>query len=295
MIETPLPTPDPPADPARSYWYHRPDADFPPQVTDWPEGHDGAARLKIGGTPGGRSAREQREWVARWCEALPRLGSVRTLWVTTKTSQALFEAACAMPALDGLSLKSSAITSLEPLRAATSLRHLRVGPTPGLRDLRMFASMPSLRWLELEMWSAVDDLAALAELTTLEGLGVVGPDSGHQSVTSFAPLSGLHLLRWLHLGAMRPRDGTVLPLAGLTALRWLGVGRYFPWQEFAALARALPDTRCTWFKAGSQGFVRCRQCGSATITPSGFGLKSLCPVCDAATWAAFAAAFEAGL
>src|SRR5688572_28174011 len=98
---------------ARSYWYHRPEDGFPPRPTASPQEYAGGPHLHLGGIAGGRSVREQREWLRRWCEALPSLHEVRTLWLTTRVPQALFEAACALPALDGLSLKSSALVSLE--------------------------------------------------------------------------------------------------------------------------------------------------------------------------------------
>jgi hypothetical protein len=282
-----------PAGPCASYWYARPHDDFPPGSLVAPEEFSGGPVLRVLCTHTGLPAKAQKEVSARWCEILPTLSGVRTLWLAGKASPALFEAACAVPSLEGLHLTWSDITSLEPLRFAPRLRYLHLGSMPGLTDLTPLAHLSDLRWLQVEDLRQVTDLSDLGALEGLEALGFTGAEGKRQTVASLGPLAALTSLRWLHLGAIHVADGSLSPLTSLTNLQWLGVGRFFAWEEFAKLAGALPAAECMWFQPSVDGYVRCKRCKTPTRTLSGVGLRKACPQCDSGRLAAFAAQFEA--
>lgn len=272
--------------PWHGFWRHRPAENFPPRAIRAPDDFQGGEHLSIACTQTELSAKAQKALVQSWCECLPTLTGVRYVWFQSRTPQALFEAACQMPALEGLYVKWSGIQSLTPLAGNQDLRYLYLGSSPGIPSLEPLTGLSQLRWLQLDNLKLITDLEPLSALRELEGLGFVGAEGKRHMVPTLAPLRELTQLRWLHLGALHVADGSLRPLANLTNLRWLGTGNYFSVDEFAWLAEALPNTTSDWLSAFSdlgQHGIRCPRCKvEGLLLLAGKGRGSICPVCDQA-------------
>jgi hypothetical protein len=284
--------------PGDSYWYYRPQRDFPPKATPDPDDYDGGPRLSLGITQTGLSAAEQRKRVKRWCQRLPTLGTVKVLWFHGKVSQEMFEAACAMPGLEGLYVKWSGITTLAPLAGHASLSHLHIGGAPSATGLEALGSLPALVDLELHNVRAAADPGFLAGLPTLRSLELAGDLNSSKWLTleSLAPLAALVGLEQLRLLAIRVADGRLSPLAALPRLQWLTLCNGFRMEEIAWLAGRRPDVQCEAFAPtrGPVASLACKRCGQHTQHAlTGKGKPWLCARCDAGKLARHIAEFEA--
>ncbi|HEY9142702.1 MAG TPA: hypothetical protein VIM90_01555 [Arenimonas sp.] len=283
--------------PGDSYWYHRPQRDFPPATITDPAHYAGGERLSLAITQTNLPAREQRALVARWCELLPTLDEVRTLWFHTRVTQEIFEAACAMPRLQGLYVKWSAITSLAPLAGHRALSHLHLGGAPSATGLDALATLPALVDLELHNVNASADLAFVQGLQGLRALGLAGDSNSIKplKIPSLAPLADLQEIERLSLHTVRVGDGSLAPLAEMRKLRWLSLANVFPMEEVARLAGRRPDIECDLFVAsnGPVASIACKKCRQYTLHMStGKGKPWLCETCDGDRLAKHLAAFE---
>lgn len=266
------------------YWnLHK---DEQPRAVRLPEEYLGGPDLAIWCTQQiDLSASEQRKLVARWVQTLPTLQGVRRLWLTSRVSQELFDAACRIEGLTDLWIKWSGIKSLD---AVTGLRHLarfHLGDSASLQTLAPLAASPKLQWLWLDGVSKIPDLEPLAALGALEGLCVTGAESRALVVPSFEPLSALHGLRWLQLGCIRPAEGGIEPLGALRQLGYLGLPNFFSVEQFAGLAARLPHTQCNWLQPYARQHhanFRCPKCRErGQVFTAGAPMRRLCPACDA--------------
>lgn len=187
-----------------------------------------------------------------------------------------------MPNLQSLWIKYSSISSLSPITTLKQLEVFYLGGAP-LTDLSPLTELPNLRWLELEGLNKVNNIDHIGKLTQLISLGFSASFGGKAiKLASFAPLSRLTELRFLTLD--RAEDLALAPLASLHKLRWLGLPNYFPSQEFACLARALPQTHCERFapyvSLASWG-LNCQTCQTPLLQITGKGKPRLCPNCQA--------------
>lgn len=283
--------------PGDSYWYHRPQRDFPPATITDPAHYAGGDRLSLAITQTNLPAREQRALVTRWCELLPTLDEVRTLWFHTRVTQEIFEAACAMPRLQGLYVKWSAITSLAPLAGHRALSHLHLGGAPSATGLEALATLPALVDLELHNVNASADLAFVQGLQGLRALGLAGDSNSIKplKIPSLAPLADLQEIERLSLHTVRVGDGSLAPLAEMRKLRWLSLANVFPMEEVARLAGRRPDIECDLFVAsnGPVASIACKKCRRYTLhMTTGKGKPWLCETCDGDRLAKHLAAFE---
>ena len=283
--------------PGDSYWYHRPQRDFPPATIQQPEQYAGGERLSLAITQTNLPAREQRALVSKWCELLPSLGEVRTLWFHSKVTQEIFEAACAMPGLQGLYVKWSAITSLAPLAGHRALSHLHLGGAPSATGLEALATLPALVDLDLHNVRESADLAFLQGLQGLRALGLAGDSNSIKplKIPSLAPLAKLQEVERLSLHTVRVDDGSLAPLAAMQRLRWLSLANVFPMEEVARLAGRRPDIDCDLFVAsnGPVASIACKKCRQYTLhMTTGKGKPWLCENCDGDRLAKHVAAFE---
>ena len=277
-------------EPWHSYWHHRPTRDFPPKAIRDEADYAGGERLCLAITQTDLPAKAQKALVKRWCEVLPTLANVKTLWFQSRTSQEMFEAACAMPALEGLYVKWGALTDMSPVRQARGLRALHIGGSPAMQHLEALADVPGLEWLELENIRALSDIgfvSGLSGLSGLRGLSLAGGDIGTGNVVkmdSLAALSGLRVLEWLALSYVRVADESLAPLAGLPKLRVLLVSNQFPAREYARLAGRRPEVWCEKFSPVGEpvNWSTCKRCGEKRmVSLTGKEWPMLCLDCDA--------------
>ena len=154
------------------FWHYSPDT-TPKPVVD-PRDLRPSDRLCVAATQTGLSSAQQKVLVKQWCDLLPTLGDVRRLWLSSKVPQALFEAACRMPALEGLWIKWSAIDSIASIANLPHLRYFHLGSSTRLTSLDPLAGQTGLKWLGLENLRKIRDLDPLAALADLEGLTLCG-------------------------------------------------------------------------------------------------------------------------
>lgn len=224
------------------FWRHRPEDDFPPPSVQRPEEYDGAERLNLACTQTELPQHRQRRLVEAWCEALPSLTKLRFLWISTRVSQALFEAACRVPRLEGLYVKWGAIDDLSPIVRRLGLRFLHIGSAPGITSIECLSELRGLEVLELENLHRVPDLSAVGRLPDLEGLALYGGEKGWR-VPDLAPLSRLASLRYLFLVRLRPADRSLRPLYYLDHLRTLRLDPAWPLDEVLDLQVRRPELR----------------------------------------------------
>ncbi|MBU1235616.1 MAG: hypothetical protein KJ634_01030 [Gammaproteobacteria bacterium] len=287
-------------EPWHSFWYHRPSRRFPPQTVQSPDEYDGSDRLCVACTQTDLSASAQKKLVERWCRELPQMTEVRYLWFQSKTTQAMFEAACRNPSLEGLYVKWGSISSIDSLPQLKSLKYLHLS-SAGIESLEPLSCMPQLVWLELCKARGLRDLTPLSQLQNLEGLMLTGDTNslGICKTQTLRPLASLKRLKWLVLRAFVAEDGSLDPLGTLSDLQQLIVSNRFPVEEFARLSARLPDTECDAFIPHSEPLVhmgfKCKKCRiEHLVLLTGKASKSyLCPVCDAKRLAAHVAKFEA--
>ena len=198
------------------YW--KPEEDFPPHPVVQPEQARNSERLNVACTQTTLPPLRRRKIVAEWCELFPTLTNVRLLWLSSKVPQALFEAACRVPNLEGLYVKWSGISDLAPLAGARKVRWFHLGQTAQLGSIEPLATMSQLRWLGLELLSRVHELDPVGSLVDLEGLSLEGSIGTTWRVQTLRPLRHLEGLRYLSIANLRTVDRTLSPLFSLSKL-----------------------------------------------------------------------------
>ena len=293
-------------EPGDSYWYYRPTLGFPPAAVRLPAEYDGGERLSLSITQLDLSAAKQKALVREWCELLPTLVGVRTLWFHSRVSQPMFEAACAVPGLEGLYVKWSGITSLRPLAGHPTLTHFHLGGAPSATGLDALASVPGLVDLELCNVAAAGDLDFVRGMARLRALQLTGDSNSIKAlkIRSLAPLRALRSVERLTVTCARVEDASLAPLADLPALRHLALANQFPMAEVARLAGRRPDIACDLYEPtrGPVQWLACKRCHARTMVGlTGKGKAWLCLACDAGRidrhcreFAAIAAAAAAG-
>jgi Leucine-rich repeat (LRR) protein len=151
-----------------------------------------------------------------------------------------------------------------------------------ISSLDGIADFGSLHGLRIEHFKNVKSLAPLRELTQLRALAVAGSIWTRMTVESLSPLSSLRGLKFLHLTNLKPLDNSLEPLRALTSLEELECANFYPMEEFAKLAAALPRTRCDWFNpVMALPDVPCKKCGQCQLVLlTGKGSSGLCRTCD---------------
>jgi hypothetical protein len=284
-------------EPGDSYWYHRPQRNFPPRAIQQPEDYDGGERLSLAITQTALKPPQQRALVKRWGELLPTLANVRVLWFHSKVSQEMFEAACAMPALEGLYIKWGSLTDLRPITRLRTLSHFHLGGAPSAEGLDALAALPRLIDLEIANVRAAGDLSFLRGLPQLRSLLLAGDSNSIKAlkIDTLAPLAALPQLERLRLLTVQVLDGSLAPLAGLPALKHLALCNQFPRDEFARLAGRRPDLAAELEPVnGPVMAFGCKKCKQKTMYQTlGKGLPWLCGHCDRARLDKHVAEFRA--
>jgi hypothetical protein len=113
------------------------------------------------------------------------------MWLASHVSQALFDAACQVPGLEGLHISSSGIESVDSLRDATRLKYFHLGSSPRLASFTPLSELQQLKVLGIENVERIHDLSPLSVLTGLEGLSVEGSMWTTQYVDTLEPIGSL--------------------------------------------------------------------------------------------------------
>jgi hypothetical protein len=154
---------------------------------------------------------------------------VRRLFLESRVPQALFDAACRIPNLEGLWLKWSgaSIKSQAALEQCPRLRYLPIGSSTQVVDLRPLEGLRDLEALKLEAFLRADDLGPLTRLPKLEELGFFGSLGTTVRVRSVEPFSRIETLRRLDITNLRAAaPGSFRKLARLHRLEALATAAW---------------------------------------------------------------------
>jgi hypothetical protein len=270
---------------SETFWYHRPEQNFPPPIVQQPAAYDGSDRLALSCTQTSLPQTAQRKLVKEWCNRLPTLSNVKFLWLTSRATQDLFDSACRMPALTGLWIKWSGIKAIDSIVNLQTLKYLRIGSSPSLTGLNLLGQLPGLLWLELANIREMQDLGFLEGLRTLKGMALEGDTNSLKTMTvkTLGPIKHLQSLEWLALRSFQVRDGSLRSIANLAALKWLFLNNKFSMEQVATLAGAMPNVECRSFDPifGHLKYPACKSCkGTDMVMLTGSGTKLMCVICD---------------
>ena len=171
---------------------------------------------------------------------VPTLDRVKTLWLTTRVPQVLFDAACRMPNLQDLWIKWSGLTDINAIQGVPGLRYFHLGSSTGLRSIHPLAELIKLRWLGLENLRRIRTLEPVGALTQLEGLTLQGSMWSNWKVRTLMPLRSLTGLRYLALAGLRADDRTLAPLFALRGLETLVLAKWWDQGEVHEVRRRNP-------------------------------------------------------
>jgi Leucine-rich repeat (LRR) protein len=201
----------------KGFWSYRPDENFPPEGISNPKEYLDQEKLNIF-DESDCTPYEQTKLNKQWIEELPNLEKVKTLWVSKKVSQAMFEAICEMKNLEALWIKWSGIKSLNSLLKLKNLQSLHIGSSTKIESIDPIEEMTQLKWLELENIKQIDDLTPIGKCTQLVGLAVTGSMYSTQKVKSLSPLAHLSDLRFLDIANLKSQDKSLKSLFNLSKL-----------------------------------------------------------------------------
>lgn len=215
--------------------------DIPPPVRE-PSQYSGSCTLNVACTQTGLPKSRQDRLIDEWCNLLPKL-PIRTLVFSSKVPQRLFEAACAVPRLESLSVKWSAIASLDAISSATSLRSLFLGSSPGVACLDPLSSLAGLEHLFIENVADPVDLSFVKELGRLREFGLSASRGRKLKVRTLDPLGSLTQLELLWLVSLQVQQGGLTPLYALRNLASLRSTIKASSTELRQLCAAVPTLK----------------------------------------------------
>jgi len=220
------------------HWYYRPQT--APPVWTYLEELTDSERICVACTQTDLSAHKQAALVREWCKVLPTLHHVKTLWLTTRVPQDLFDAACRMPNLEDLWIKWSGITDINAIQGLAKLRYFHLGSSTGLRSIQPVTELTRLKWLGLENLRRIRTIEPVGALTQLEGLALEGSIWSNWKVRTLMPLSSLIELKYLALAGLRADDHTLAPLFHLRSLETLILAKWWDQNEVQEVHRRNP-------------------------------------------------------
>lgn len=259
-----------------------------PLVTEFPEATPDVAELPLHVTSVRLIAK-----VRNFSELLSRT-AIERLWCFEIDARR-FQTVSGCLGLTQLFIDTLRVEDLSGFMRLKNLRSLSIDSAPKINSLDRLADLHWLKAIGLVNLRRVKSLEPLSRLNELQALAVAGGMWTDMKVDSLAPLASLKQLRFLTL-RVKSADDSLEPLHELNALEELEcAGNYYPVEEYAKLAAALPDAECVWFKGGMPlSDVRCKKCGQFDmVLLTGKGTPTLCRSCDEKRFRKYVEAFQA--
>jgi hypothetical protein len=226
----------------KGFWYWDRNNNWPPESVSFPDSYSPSSLLNLNITQLNIPAKDQKKLVNDWCLKLPTLTEVKYLWFCSKVSQQMFDAACAIPNLEGLYIKWSSIKNVDKIKSLTKLKHLRLGASSQLESIEPLTEMKSLITLELEKINKIPDFSPIFNLTQLNGLGLDGGMWTAQKIDSLKSIEKLEGLFYLTLTNTRIIDKSFDPIKLLKNLIRFNSSWNYPKSEFAKL-KTMPNLK----------------------------------------------------
>lgn len=222
------------------YWPSRQLSGEIPLAIRSPDEYSGADVLNIACTQTGLPTSQQRRIVDEWTRLLPTVPATTVIF-SSKVSQVLFDAACAVPHLRALSIAWSSCQSVDQLKRARTLEALFIGNSPWIADLRPISDLPKLEYLFLENVAAPVDLSFARTLVNLREFGLSASRGHRLQVLTLEPLASLQNLEMLWLISLKTMHGGLRPLHTLQRLKSLRTTIKSTSAEFKELCAAVPS------------------------------------------------------
>ncbi|QNR25168.1 leucine-rich repeat domain-containing protein [Croceimicrobium hydrocarbonivorans] len=219
----------------KGYWHVDKESKLPNQVISLVDDYLPAERLRLLITQTHLSPYQQKKNYEHWCEILPSLSEVKTLYLPSKVNQKIFDAVCQMPNLEGLHIKWSGIKKLDSLVNLKKLKHFYLGSSSQVQSIEVFTELSNLESLETENLKLISDFSAIAKLQQLQGLGINGSMWTAQKIDSLEPIRNLKELKYLSLRNSQIKDKSFDPILGLQQLVRFDSSWNYPESEFDKL------------------------------------------------------------
>jgi hypothetical protein len=226
----------------KGFWYWDMDNKWPPNSITYIENFRPLTKLNLNITQLGLKTGDQKKLLQFWCNEFPKLTSVKYLWFCSRVNQEMFEAACDMENLEGLYIKWSGIKNVDSLLKLKNLKHLHIGSSGQIENIRVFQDINWLTTLSLEQLNKVTDFIDIANMTNLEGLGIDGSIWTAQKIDTLKPIGQLRGLKYLTLTNTRTKDKSFDPLLNLKELVRFNSSWNYPVTEFEKL-KGLPNLK----------------------------------------------------
>lgn len=226
----------------KGIWYWDKDNNWPPDSVTYFEKYRPGTKLNLNITQLNLGMSDQKKLFKIWFNELPKLTSVKYLWFCSRVNQEMFDAACNMENLEGLYIKWSGIKQLDSLVKLKNLKHLHIGSSGQVENIRVFRDINWLTTLDLEQLNKVTDFEDIAGMTNLKGLGIDGSIWTAQKIDTLLPIGQLKGLKYLTLTNTRTKDKSFDPILNLKELIRFNSSWNYPDIEFEKL-KSLPSLK----------------------------------------------------
>jgi|JI10StandDraft_1071094.scaffolds.fasta_scaffold214317_1 hypothetical protein len=226
----------------KGFWYWDMDNKWPPNSISYIENFRPVIKLNLNITQLGLKTGDQKKLLQFWCNEMPKLTTVKYLWFCSRVNQEMFEAACDMDNLEGLYIKWSGIKKIDSLLKLKNLKHLHIGSSGQVENIRVFRDINWLTTLSLEQLNNVTDFSDIAGMTNLQGLGIDGSIWTAQKIDTLQPIGQLRGLKYLTLTNTRTKDKSFDPILNLKELVRFNSSWNYPVTEFEKL-KGLPNLK----------------------------------------------------
>lgn len=226
----------------KGFWYWDMDNKWPPNSISYIENFRPVTKLNLNITQLGLKTGDQKKLLQFWCNEMPKLKTVRYLWFCSRVNQEMFEAACEMDNLEGLFIKWSGIKKIDSLLKLKNLKHLHIGSSAQIENIRVFRDINWLTTLSLEQLNNVTDFTDIAGMTNLQGLGIDGSIWTAQKIDTLQPIGQLRGLKYLTLTNTRTKNKSFDPILNLKELVRFNSSWNYPVREFEKL-KGLPNLK----------------------------------------------------
>lgn len=218
----------------RSFWYYRPNDNFPPKAIRDLEEYDHTEFLNFWTN----EPRDQK----KWAKELPLLTDVKILWVSSNVNQQMFEAICNMPNLIGLSLKTTSVKNIDSLSKLSNLEYLNICGITKVDNIEVLGTLKGLKVLCIENAKKIVNFDILSDLVNLEELAIDGSMWTAQKIDNFEFVSKLTNLKYLSFVNTRANLKDFTPLLELKELINFSSSYNYPQEEFEKL-KQLPNLK----------------------------------------------------
>jgi hypothetical protein len=176
----------------------------------------------------------------QWIKVLPNLAQIENLWTYHKLNQEMFEIICELPNIKGLNIKWSGLKSIDSIVKLDSLKHLYIGSSTSVENIRVLPQLLKLETLSIENFKSVSDFGPISNMTNLIGLGLNGGMYSTLKIDSLEPVGHLTNLKHLQLINTTIKDKSIKPILNLKELECLRLTYKWTENDFELLRANLP-------------------------------------------------------